>query len=81
MNNSAQQNYFKPCDFHNITDFRTILNALLDCNRNMLFLTWQVLESQLSQVDPTDELEVYNALNERAAILFDAWILFRYTGV
>ena len=68
--------------FHSENDstFLTIPDALLERNRDQLFLTWQMLERQLSQVDPKKEPEMYLAINSRASIVFDAWLRFRYVG-
>lgn len=72
----------KICKYYNFDelDFLTIPDALLTLNRNQLFSTWEVLEQQLEQVDPKIQPEVYNALDEKASIVFAAWIAFRYVG-
>lgn len=62
------------------TDFLTIPDALTAYTRDRVFYLWQSLERQLSQVDPAAEPEVYQALDERTAVLFNVWLGFRYYG-
>lgn len=60
--------------------FLTIPDFLITFTRDTVFSTWQVLERQLEQVDPVAEPEMYRALDDRAATLFEAWLNFRYVG-
>ena len=62
----------------NDSDYLSIPNALVTYARNTVFSVWQVLEGQLSQVDPALDPEMYAALQERAVAVFNAWIEFRY---
>lgn len=69
--------------FHNFespNDFLTIPDSLIAYTRDTVFSTWQVLERQLEQMDPVAEPVMYQALNDRAATLFEAWLNFRYVG-
>lgn len=63
--------------FDNSTDFLTIPDSLITYTRDTVFSTWQIIETQLSQVDPVKEPDVYQALDCRAAAIFDIWLGFR----
>lgn len=62
----------------NNPDYLSIPDALVTYARNTVFLVWQVLEGQLSQVDLALDPEMYAALEERAVAVFNAWMEFRY---
>lgn len=64
-------------DFDSSTNFLTIPNALIEYSRETVFQTWQTLERQLDQVDPGRDPEVYQALDCRAAAIFEIWLGFR----
>ena len=59
------------------TDFLIIPDALVIHARGTIFSTWQVLELQLSQVDPVKDPEIYQALVDMANTLFNSWLQFR----
>jgi hypothetical protein len=67
-------------DFDSSSNFLTIPDALISYTREAVFFTWQTLEMQLSQVDPVRYPEMYQALDDRAAIMFETWMQFRYVG-
>ena len=56
-------------DFGNTNGFLTIPDTV--------FSTWQVIETQLSQVDPAKDPDIYQALDNRANTLFNSWLAFR----
>ncbi|MDD3064141.1 MAG: hypothetical protein PHX50_15195 [Massilibacteroides sp.] len=62
------------------SDFLTIPDSLITFSRDVVFQTWQILERQLNQVDPVKDPEMYQALDSRAATLFEAWLSFRNAG-
>ncbi len=64
----------------NAFDYLSIPDSIISYTRDMVFSTWQVLERQLSQVDPVKDPEMYQALDSRAATLFEAWLSFRNAG-
>lgn len=72
---------YQPVLFNDIesTDFLTIPDALINYTRNLVYNTWQALERQLEQVDPEEDPEIYQALNDRAQTAYNAWLQFRYT--
>ena len=63
--------------FDNSTDFLTIPDSLITHTRDTVFSTWQIIELQLSQVDPVKDPDVYQALDCRANTLFEVWLQFR----
>ncbi|MDY0283920.1 MAG: hypothetical protein RBQ82_05355 [Synergistaceae bacterium] len=63
--------------FNNSTDFLTIPDSLIAYTRDTVFSTWQIIELQLSQVDPVKDPDVYQALDCRANTLFNSWLAFR----
>lgn len=67
-------------NFESTNEFLTIPDSLITYTRDTVFSTWQVLERQLEQVDRTKDPEIYQALDDRAATLFEAWLTFRYAG-
>lgn len=67
-------------DFDSSNDFLTLPDSLITSTREAVFFTWQTLEMQLSQVDPVRYPEMYQALDDRAAIMFETWMQFRYVG-
>lgn len=75
--NSTLLDYF---NFSSSTDFLTIPDSLITYARDTVFSTWQTIELQLSQVDPAKDPEMYQALDDRANTLFNAWVEFRYVG-
>lgn len=63
--------------FDNSTDFLTIPDSLIAHTRDTIFSTWQIIELQLSQVDPAKDPDIYQALDCRANTLFNSWLAFR----
>ena len=63
--------------FDNSTDFLTIPDSLITYTRDTVFSTWQIIEMQLSQVDPVKDPDIYHALDDRANTLFNSWLAFR----
>lgn len=63
--------------FDNSTDFLTIPDSLITYTRDTVFSTWQIIETQLSQVDPAKDPDIYHALDDRANTLFNSWLAFR----
>lgn len=74
---NKQLNYVTIFDFDSSTTFLTIPDALISYTRDTVFSTWQVLELQLSQVDPAKDPDIYSALDDRANTLFNSWLQFR----
>jgi len=64
-------------DFDSSSNFLTIPDTLISYTRDTVFSTWQVIELQLSQVDPVKDPDVYQALDCRANALFNSWLAFR----
>lgn len=73
------QNIFKQVHLDDF-NYLSIPDALINYVRDTVFSTWQTLELQLAQVDPVQDPEMYQALDERAATLFNSWLSFRYVG-
>lgn len=65
-------------NFDSSNDFLTLPDSLITSTREAVFFTWQTLEMQLSQVDPVRYPEIYKALDDRAAAVFESWLSFRY---
>lgn len=76
-----QKNIFKfdctSTDVNESFDYLTIPDSLITYTRDLVFSTWQTLETQLSQVDPAEEPEMYQALDARTSMLCSAWLQFR----
>lgn len=64
-------------DFDSSSNFLSIPDALISYTRDTVFSTWQVIETQLSQVDPAKDPDIYQALDYRANTLFEVWLQFR----
>lgn len=78
-------NVFEKSNYHihlekrcNDLDYISIPDAILRYHRETLFFSWQNLELQLARIDPEKDPDIYQALDERACVLFSAWIQFRY---
>jgi len=77
MNNNKFIQSTLDITFDNSTDFLTIPDSLITYTRDTVFSTWQIIELQLSQVDPVKDPDVYQALDCRANTLFEVWLQFR----
>lgn len=79
MSIDVHRNDFKQVrfDFDSYSNFLTIPDALISYTRDTVFSTWQVIETQLSQVDPAKDPDIYQALDYRANTLFEVWLQFR----
>jgi len=66
--------------FDSTSQFLTAPDSLITSTRNAIFSTWQIIEWQLFLLDPDKEHGLYAALDDRANILFLAWLQFRYVG-
>jgi hypothetical protein len=61
MNNNKFIQSTLDITFDNSTDFLTIPDSLITYTRDTVFSTWQIIELQLSQVDPVKDPDVYQA--------------------
>jgi hypothetical protein len=64
-------------NFDSSNSFSTIPDSLIADTRDTVFSTWQIIELQLSKVDPVKDPDVYQALDCRANTLFEVWLQFR----
>ncbi|WP_187151923.1 hypothetical protein [Methanosarcina siciliae] len=75
--NNSQEPIF---EFDDSTNFLAIPDSLIAYTREIVFQTWQIIENQLAKIEPKNDPKMYNALDDRAACLFEAWLTFRYMG-
>lgn len=58
--------------------YMTIPNALLEYQSRLLYNSYVFLESQLSQIDFTQDPEMYQEVNSLTQCVFDSWIALGY---
>jgi len=60
------------------SNYLTIPHALIEYNSSMLYSTYQILENQLSQIDPLEEPEMYQGIEKLVKTVFDSWVTLGY---
>ena len=64
--------------FINDTTHMTIPYALIAYSSQVLYNTYLILENQLSQISPTDE--IYSDVDTLAQRVYDSWLTLGYRG-
>jgi hypothetical protein len=55
----------------------TVPDSLITFTRDTVFSVWQILETQLSKVDPVRDPEMYQDLDVRVEAIFEIWLMFK----
>ena len=62
------------------SEYLTIPYAMIAYNSSMLYSTYMILESQLSQIDPLKEPEMYQGIEKLVQTVFDSWVMLGNCG-
>lgn len=65
----------------NSIDALAIPNAIVEYNSRILYNSYVVLEGQLSQIDQSQDPEVYVKLNGITQSLFESWVTLGHRSI